>query len=299
MEPDAVRQHRKEEILSEMLQRAEEALWDAEESLRLLVEAARDYAFIMLDSGGRIVSWSEGAERILGYRPDEIIGQSVDVLFRPEDVREGIPEQELDQARREGSSTNDRPHVRKDGSTFWSSGMTRMIDRRMGDRSARPAGSIPPLGSLRDAEGNLRGFAMILRDLSDRHQMEEKLRRSEERLRLLVESATDYAIFTMDVERIVDSWNPGAERLTGYREEEILGQSGDILFTPEDLKKGAPIAEATQALREGRAEDERWHVRKDGSRFRGSGVVTPMRDSSGRHIGFAKIMRDITGRVAG
>jgi PAS domain S-box-containing protein len=120
--------------------------------------------------------------------------------------------------------------------------------------------------------------------------------RSEEYLRLLIESASDYAIFTLDVNRRVISWNTGAEALTGYAEQEIIGQSGDIIFTHEDREKKAPEHEVHTAHMEGRAQNERWHVRKNGARFWGSGSVSPLLDNDGELIGFVKIMRDLTER---
>ena len=113
---------------------------------------------------------------------------------------------------------------------------------------------------------------------------------------LLMENVVGYAIFFTDPDCRVISWNSGAERVLYFTEAEILGQSSDILFTPEDRKRGAPDEERRDALRTGRAEDERWHVRKDGSRFRGSGIMTALRDEAGNLRGFAKILRDDTPR---
>jgi PAS domain S-box-containing protein len=115
-----------------------------------------------------------------------------------------------------------------------------------------------------------------------------------ERFALIFDSATEYAIFTLDPEGRVTSWNRGAERLLGYGDEDIIGQNGRILFTAEDQQRGAPEWELEQALSEGRAGNERWHVRKDGSRFWGSGVVMALR--SGSDPGALKIMRDDTRR---
>jgi PAS domain S-box-containing protein len=115
-----------------------------------------------------------------------------------------------------------------------------------------------------------------------------------EMFRLLAENVLDYAIFIVDPSRRVLSWSKGAELLLGYREEEMLGQLMDIMFTPEDLRNNAPEREIEQALSTGRGDDDRWHVRKDGSRFWSSGVATPLRDEAGRLRGFAKIMRDRT-----
>jgi two-component system CheB/CheR fusion protein len=120
------------------------------------------------------------------------------------------------------------------------------------------------------------------------------LHASQEHLRLIFENAREYAIFTMDVERRVTSWNEGAKRLLGFQEDDILGRSADVIFTPEDKAEGAPLREALTALREERASDERWHVRKDGSRFWGSGSMMAMRDTAGKTVGLLKIMRDRT-----
>lgn len=115
-------------------------------------------------------------------------------------------------------------------------------------------------------------------------------------LQLLLEAAKDYAIFAMDRERHVTMWSAGAARIFGYRETEILGQTADVIFTPEDRAGGAPVAETQGALAHGRAEDERWHLRKNGDRFFASGVMTPLRDVDGGHLGFVKINRDLTER---
>ncbi len=117
--------------------------------------------------------------------------------------------------------------------------------------------------------------------------------------RLLLENVTDYAILLMDAQRRVTTWNIGAQHLLGYTEQEMLGQSADLIFTPEDRAVGKPEQEAEQARQRGRAEDERWHIRKDGSRFWGSGVMTCLRDEAGQEQGFAKILRDRTaGKIA-
>ena len=115
-------------------------------------------------------------------------------------------------------------------------------------------------------------------------------------LRLLIESARDYAIFAMDRERRVNYWNSGAERLFGFTDREILGESADVIFTPEDRANGVPEGETATALREGRASDERWHLRRDGTRFFASGVLSPLHGGDSSQIGFVKIARDLTER---
>ncbi|GAA0566857.1 hypothetical protein GCM10009416_01080 [Craurococcus roseus] len=138
----------------------------------------------------------------------------------------------------------------------------------------------------------------LLRANADLAASRAALRASEERLRLLLDSATDYAILATDLNRRVVTWNAGAERLLGWSEIEIVGRPADTFFTPEDRAAGAPEHEAAGALAEGRAADERWHVRKDGSRFWSSGLVTPLRDPAAGPdappLGLLKIMRDRT-----
>ncbi|HEX2640638.1 MAG TPA: PAS domain-containing sensor histidine kinase, partial [Pyrinomonadaceae bacterium] len=146
---------------------------------------------------------------------------------------------------------------------------------------------------INDADGNLVGIVGVSIDMEERRRMEAALRRSEERLRLLMESFTDYAIITTNGEGTVEHWNPGAEKIFGYPANEMIGQSSDIIFTPEDQALGAPENERSTARTKGRAADERWHMRKDGTRFFASGVMVPLFDR-GRLLGYAKIARDLT-----
>jgi PAS domain S-box-containing protein len=129
-------------------------------------------------------------------------------------------------------------------------------------------------------------------EITERRRTEEALRRSEERLRLLVESIRDYAIFSTDLEGIIKSWNAGAERAFGYTEKEIIDRHMEIIFTPEDRAAGAPQEELRRARDTGRSADERWHTRKDGSRFYASGILTQMRGGSMK--GYVKVARDLT-----
>lgn len=137
--------------------------------------------------------------------------------------------------------------------------------------------------------------AILFNDITESTQRETALRESEERLSLIMKSVKDYAIITTDLDGIVNGWNPGAEKIFGYTENEIIGKSDDIFFTPEDLQKGAAEKEMRKVLETGSAEDERWHVRQDGSRFYASGVMQPLKDSEIK--GFVKIARDMTERI--
>src|SRR5215210_9231646 len=127
-----------------------------------------------------------------------------------------------------------------------------------------------------------------------RRRLEEALQQSEERFKRLVEAAKDYAIFMTDAHGRVSTWNEGAERIFGYGEGEILGEDASVLFTPEDRESATHERELQKARTEGRAEDERWHVRKDGSRFWASGFVRPALDAEENLLGFSKVARDLT-----
>jgi two-component system CheB/CheR fusion protein len=154
-------------------------------------------------------------------------------------------------------------------------------------------GFIARIQPYRTVEDFIAGAVLTLVDVTERNRANEALRVSEERMRMLFESAKDVAIFTTDPERRVNSWNSGAEAMFGYAEDEILGKSADILFTPEDRAKGDPEREMELARDEGRAANERWHARKNGNHFYGSGSVMPLRDG-GDLRGYVKIMRDLT-----
>ena len=154
---------------------------------------------------------------------------------------------------------------------------------------------------IRDQNGQVIRIVGSTADITSRKQAEATLRDAygalrdrETRLRLIVESAKDYAIFTLDMAGQITSWNSGAQRLLGYEEAEIVGQHGRMIFTPEDIVLGKPEAEMRTALTQGRAENERWHVCKDGSRFWGSGLAMPLRDAADQIQGFLKIMQDKT-----
>lgn len=142
-----------------------------------------------------------------------------------------------------------------------------------------------------------RKVAVVFNDITMRRRMENDLRQSEERLRLLIESAVDFAIFTLSADGAVNYWNSGAEKVFGYAENEILGRSAAILFTHEDREKGVPEMEMQTALDKGQAPDERFHLRRDGSHFFASGVMFPLKNADGSLRGFVKIARDMTERI--
>ncbi|MDB6009048.1 MAG: domain S-box [Gammaproteobacteria bacterium] len=149
---------------------------------------------------------------------------------------------------------------------------------------------------IRNSAGEIVAAVGAFWDVTARKGAEAALRESERRFRMLAESAHDYAIFMLDPQGRVRSWNRGAERVTGYSEGDVLGQSAAIFFTADDRAAGIPQTVMREAAHSGHALDERWHERCDGTRFWASGELTLMRDSNGTAQGFVKIMRDLTER---
>ena len=197
-------------------------------------------------------------------------------------------------ARRSSTPTTGRANVEAfrrlaaDGTPF-------EMEKRYVRGDGTSSGSARRSTAVLDADDRPTAAIAIVLDVSDRRRAEQALRESEERLRLIVDNAREYAIFTIDLKRRITGWNSGAEALLGYIADEVIGESADIIFIEEDRVAGAPQREAAQALAEGRAADERWHRRKNGSRFWGSGVMMAMRDGDGTHpIGLLKIFRDQT-----
>src|SRR5438094_5877352 len=119
---------------------------------------------------------------------------------------------------------------------------------------------------------------------------------TDELARLLVEEVRDYAIFVIDLDNKIRMWNPGAEAILGFRRRQILGKSAAIIFTPEDRAAGEVEKEMRASTRRGRVEEERWHIRRGGKRFWGSGIMTALRDEHGKLVGHVKVMRDFTSR---
>ncbi len=245
------------------------------DSWRLLVESVEDYAIFMLDPTGHIRTWNRGGDKTHGYSPEEIIGKHMSVFYTEADLETGKPEAELAESVRVGRVEDEGYRLRKDGSQFWANTV---------------------LTALRDQSGELIGFAKVTRDLTARREAEESLRRSEERLRLLVESVDDYAIYMLSPEGKITTWNAGAQKLKGYEAHEVLGQHYSLFFPAEDVARGTPKRELEIALEKGRFEEECLRVRKSGERFWAAVTVAPMRDLQGEVLGYAKVTRDLTAR---
>jgi PAS domain S-box-containing protein len=246
-----------------------------EERFRLLVDSVIDYAILMLDQRGQIVTWNVGATRITGYAASQAIGQHISIFFPAEAIARNWPQHELTEAERVGRFEDEGWRVRRDGSRYWANVV---------------------ISPLRNPRGELVGYTKVIRDLTERRRQEDALRQSEERFRLLVDGVKDYAIFMLDPDGIITSWNPGAQSIKGYAASEIIGRHFSTFYPAEAIGRNWPENELQIAREQGRFEEEGWRVRKDGSRFWASVVITALRDPDGRLRGFAKITRDLTSR---
>ncbi|HEX6367289.1 MAG TPA: PAS domain-containing sensor histidine kinase [Longimicrobium sp.] len=240
---------------------------------RLLVESVRDYAIFMLDPEGYIRSWNTGARHIKGYTADEIIGQHFSIFYTADALERRHPWYELEVAKREGRFEEEGWRLRKDGSRFWANVV---------------------ITAVRDETGRLIGFAKVTRDLTER----QWLRADQERLQLLVDTVQDYAIFLLDADGHILTWNRGAERIKGYTPRQVIGRHFSLFYTPDAQARKHPEYELEVAAREGRYEEEGWRVRADGGQFWANVVITALRNPAGQLVGFAKITRDLTARKA-
>jgi PAS domain S-box-containing protein len=241
------------------------------------IDSIQDYAIFMLDTSGRVASWNQGAQRIKGYTAAEIIGRHFSEFYTEADLQAGKPARELVEAQRNGRVEDEGWRVRKDGTTFWANVV---------------------ITALFDDAGSLTGYAKVTRDLSDRRAAEEELRRSEERFRLLIDSVHDYAMYMLDPSGVVATWNSGAEKLKGYTPAEIVGRHFSLFFLAEDVAAGKPERELQVARTEGRFEEEAYRIRKNGEHFWANVTLTPVRDAHGTLLGYAKVTRDLTARLA-
>ncbi len=245
----------------------------ASAELRTVTDCIQDYAIVLLDPQGVVLTWNTRARQIEGYTAEEIVGQGFDRLYTPEDRAAGRPQTLLTEALRKGRVQDEGWRLRKDESRFWAHEV---------------------ISPLRSANGAVEGYVKVTRDLTRRRQDEGRW--GEERTLLTVASVTDYAIFMLDPQGTIASWNIGAERTKGYRPDEAIGRNFSIFYTPEDQAAGKPLRLLRRAQDEDRVEDEGWRVRKDGSRFWANVVISRVNDGNGKLIGFTKVTRDLTER---
>ena len=238
-----------------------------------LVDLAFDAMFVRSFQDRIITSWNDGAQRLYGFPRDEAIGR------RPADLlssRYPIPLEQIErELERSGRWEGEILQRRKDGT--WLTVVARW-------------------GLQTGVSGQPEAILEINSDVSRERRAADELSQSEERFALLVSAVVDYAIFMLDADGRVASWNEGAQRIKGYQEDEIIGRHFSVFYPPEDQAAGKPGWILEQATLHGRHEDESWRIRKDGSRFWANVVVTALRDRDGVVRGFAKVTRDITER---
>lgn len=257
------------------LEKAHVATSAAEEKFSLLVESVKDYGIFLIDPQGNILSWNSGAERIKGYTAEEAIGKNFTMFYTEADINRKHPQNELRIALEKGKYEEEGWRVRKNGTKFWANVV------------------ITP---LKDKAGKHVGFAKVTRDLSERKEASDKLIKSEERLRKMFEGIKDYAMIMLDPQGNITSWNEGARRIVGYEANEIIGQSFKKFYPPQDVQMGKCDYELVETAETGRFEDEGWRVRKDGTKFWASVLITAIRDEQNHLLGFSKVTRDITDR---
>jgi two-component system CheB/CheR fusion protein len=217
-----------------------------------------------------VVSWNAAAERLFGYKEAEVVGRDIKFLSPPNNEAE-LNEIRTTIARGEGKAL-ETVRVKKNGERVYVSITFSLV---------------------RDETGRVIGATELLRDISSRRKTQEALRASDERFRLLMEGAKDYAMFLLETDDVISYWSEGAERVFGWSAAEAVGQRGELTFTPEDRASGQVEKEMAIALQKGYASDCRWHLRKDGSRIWVDGVMRRLDgEEPGKVRGFAKIARD-------
>jgi formate hydrogenlyase transcriptional activator len=247
----------------------------AQALFRQLFLASPD-AIVVTAVDGRISAVNPASERLFGFSESELIGNLVEML---------IPERF-------------RGHHPKHRDAYVAAPSARPMGTGLELYGRRKDGTEFPVDIMLSpvVSGGERSVLTVIRDITDRKQAETALRRTEERFRLLVEGASDYAIFMLDPEGRVASWNSGAERIKGYRAEEIVGQHFSKFYPQESVERGKPQHELEVAAAQGRFEDEGWRIRKDGSRFWANVIITALRGKDGQLKGFSKVTRDFTDR---
>ena len=252
---------------------ANASLCEQEARLRTILDHVVD-GIITIDDAGIIESFNPAACQIFGYTPTEVIGRNVKILMP--DSYQSQHDGYLARYRQTKQATiigvgREVVGLRKDGSLF------------------------PLELAVSQMEfGSQQHFTGIIRDITDRKRVESAFRESEEHQRLLIEQITDYAIIRLDTEGCIVSWNNGATRITGYEEKEILGKPVSRLYGHDEEAINKPDQLLQTALTQGRAEDEGWRIRKDGSHYWANVIITPLYNQDGKLRGFSNVTRDIT-----
>lgn len=272
---------------NEKLFNAMEALKRSEERFQKMIIEVQDYAIILLSKDGTIEKWNYGAEKIKGYSEEEVLGKHIRIFYPPEDQKQFLPERLIREAIDKGKANHEGWRIRKDGSRFWAS---------------------ISITALHDSTGEVIGFSKVTRDLSERREQDLRIREyaadlenknrmlrlSEERYHRMVVEVEDYVIILLSEDGRIENWNKGAERIKGYSADEVTGRHFSIFYPEEDRNKKLPERLLEIARREGKALHEGWRIRKDGTSFWGSVVMTALHNDHGDVIGFTKVTRDLT-----
>jgi PAS domain S-box-containing protein len=238
-----------------------------------MIEEIQDYAIILLDKQGIIHNWNKGAQKIKQYTAQEVIGKHFSIFYLQEDLDNNLPQKLIGEAEATGRAAQEGWRKRKDNSKFW--------------------GSIT-ITAVHDDDDNVIGFCKVTRDLTDKKQAEDQLILSEERYHHMIAEVQDYAIILLSPDGIIQNWNLGAQKIKGYSAEEAIGKHFELFYTPEARREGMPAMLLQTARVTGKAVQEGWRVRKDGSRFWGSITITALHGKDNSIIGFSKVTRDLT-----
>jgi PAS domain S-box-containing protein len=231
---------------------------ESEEFYRNLIAQVKDYAIFATDPRGVIITWNEGCKNVLGYDRDEFIGQHINTLFTPESVAAGSVDKEMGMAAKEGAASDDRWMMRKGNQRFWASGITT---------------------AMRDDEGKLIGFAKVMRDLTERKQVEEQLRQSQLYMRTLIEGLP-HLVWTCKPDGECDYLSPQWQRYTGIPELEQLGFNWLNQLHPDDQE--STMAAWKQAVKEKSAFDAEYRLRGADGNYRWfKARATPLRSLEG------------------
>jgi PAS domain S-box-containing protein len=249
---------------------SEQSVRESEKTLRILADSTASAIFMYSD---KFITVNRATEQLTGYSEAELTSRNFYELLHP-DFREKI------KLHCDALSHGNIGPMRCELNLITKKGDERWIDFT---------------SSIIDYKGKTYGLGTAF-DITDRKRVEQTLKESEERLRLLIERVTDYEIFMLDPEGHIIIWNVGGQKNKGYSLEEVIGRPHSIFFTQNDIEAGIPDKELSVAANEGSFEDEGWRLRKDGSRFWANVVTTALRDNDGTLRGFSKVVRDITDR---
>jgi len=249
------------------------SLKDSDILYKKVIEEIKDYAIILLDKNGIIRNWNKGAEKIKQYHEHEILGKHFSIFYLEEDLESNLPFKLLTEAKETGRAAQEGWRKRKDESKFW--------------------GSIS-ITAIHDDAGNVISYCKVTKDLTEKKLVEDTLRSNEERYHRMIAEVEDYAIILLNPDGTIENWNAGAEKIKGYKSQDVLGKSFHIFYTEEDQVQGLPDKLLNIAKAQGKATHEGWRVRKDGTKFWGSVVITTLHNENRRIIGFSKVTRDLT-----